>query len=317
MIVEDSVLIEAYKRMLTIRLAEETIAKDFLENKIFSFYHSSHGQEAAAVGVCMALLPEDRVFGNHRSHGHYLAKGGDLYRMFCEIYGKADGCCKGKGGSMHCVDRSVGFMGSTPILGSIVPIATGSAFEQKHNNSKNITVVFFGDGASEEGVVYESINIASVMQLPIIYVIEDNLYAVNTPHHVRRSESFDRASLYRGLGATYYEADGNSFTDTFKQAKLARISTGWGRPVVLHLTAYRHMAHSGPVMDESVRITDTKERRLALDPLPIMRELLKVPLASQFWDMETSIQKYVDDCWRAAKAAPEPEASEASKGIYA
>src|SRR6266481_16077 len=103
--------VDAYRRMLTIRLAEEKIAQDFRENKIFSFYHSSAGQEAVAVGVAMSLQKGDRMYGNHRSHGHYIAMGGDLYRMFCEIYGKADGCCKGFGGSMHMLDRSVGFMG--------------------------------------------------------------------------------------------------------------------------------------------------------------------------------------------------------------
>ena len=125
------ILLRAFKKMLTIRHAENMIAEDFRKNKIFSFLHLYTGQEAVATGACMALRIDDRVFGNHRSHGHYLAKGGNLYRMFCEIYGKADGCCNGMGGSMHVLDRSVGFMGSTPILGSAVPIAAGSAFQQK------------------------------------------------------------------------------------------------------------------------------------------------------------------------------------------
>lgn len=309
---DDWILMEAYRRMLTIRIAEETIAKDFLENKIFSFYHSSAGQEAVAVGVCMALTDSDRVFSNHRNHGHYIAKGGDLYRLLCEIYGKADGCCKGRGGSMHSLDRSVGFMGTTPILGSIVPIATGSAFEQKHNQSRNITVVFFGDGASEEGVVYESINIAAVMHLPIIYVIENNLYAVNTPHHVRRSNHFDRGSVYRGLGANYFEADGNDFLDTFDTAKLA-VKVAQSTPVVLHLTAYRHMAHSGPIMDESVRGVDTKDKRQEVDPILSMEKLIPEDLAFR---TRCEIRLVVAQCWQRAKACPEPEPSEAAEGVY-
>src|SRR5687767_6614082 len=124
-------LLSAFRTMLRIRIAEDMIAKDYRENKIYSFFHSSAGQEAVATGVCMALTKEDRVFGNHRSHGHLIAKGGNLYEMFCEIYGKADGSCKGKGGSMHQLDRSVNFMGSTPLLGAAVPLAVGSAFEQK------------------------------------------------------------------------------------------------------------------------------------------------------------------------------------------
>ena len=310
------ILMEAYERMLTIRLAEEKIAKDFLENKIFSFYHSSSGQEAAAVGVCMALQEDDRVFGNHRSHGHYLAKGGDLYRMFCEICGKADGCCKGRGGSMHCLDRSVGFMGSTPILGSVVPIATGSAFEQKVNRVdwQHITVAFFGDGASEEGVVYESINLAAVMRLPIIYVIEDNLYAVNTPHSVRRSPSFDREKLYTGLGAKYMSADGNDFGKTYEATLGAIINVSLGEPVVLHLTAYRRMAHSGPIKDESVRIIDTAEFRDAVDPIKGIEALLPESTVSEIRD---KVRIHVDCSWEEAKGAAEPDPVTSHQGVYA
>ena len=244
-------ILEAYQKMLLIRRAEEAISTDFIENKIFSFYHSSAGQEAVSVGVCMALSKEDRVFGNHRSHGHYLAKGGDLYAMMCEIYGKADGCCKGYGGSMHMLDRSVGFMGSTPILGSAVPIALGSAFEQKVSGKNSITVVFTGDGASEEGVVYESLNIAATKGLPLLVVIEDNLYAVNTPASARRSPWFSREAVYTGLGACFMTADGNNIVDVLNAARSAKDTILMLRTqVVLHTTPFRHMAHSGPIAED-------------------------------------------------------------------
>lgn len=251
--------------MLMIRLVETAVADDFRENKIFSFLHLSIGQEASAVGVAMALRQDDRVFGNHRSHGHYLAKGGDLYRMLCEIYGKQDGCCGGYGGSMHCLDRTAGFMGTTPILGSIAPIATGSAFQQKVTGCPRITVVFVGDGASEEGGFYESINLAAVMRLPIIYVIENNLYAVNTPLSARRSEVFSWKSVASGIGLEYFKVNGNSFSDTYLAAENARKSAAKGNPVIMHATVFRHMAHSGPIRDESVRIIDTQEIRTATD----------------------------------------------------
>lgn len=312
---------EAYEKMLLIRLAEEAVEKDFLENKIFSFYHSSKGQEAVAVGVTMALQPEDRVYGNHRSHGHYLAKGGDLYRMFCEIYGKADGCCKGFGGSMHMLDFDVNFMGSTPLLGSVAPIATGSAFEQKYSGAgcshrpNGITVCFFGDGASEEGVVYESINLAAVMKLPILFVIEDNLYAVNTPHSARRAPLFSRRMLYEGLGVRFLEADGNDFTFVYSQATmLAKAIRGGKGPAVLYTRTYRHMAHSGPITDESVRVEDTKETREVDDPLRTgaaglddrTREYIGLKVAG-----------FVKDAWQRAKDAPLPNPADAEKGIYA
>ncbi len=299
---------EAYRRMLTIRLSEDKIAQDFRDNKIFSFYHSSRGQEAVAVGVAMALKPGDRIYGNHRSHGHYIAAGGDLYRMFCEIYGKADGCCKGYGGSMHMLDRSVGFMGSTPLLGSVAPIALGSAFEQKASCSENITVCFIGDGASEEGAVYESVNIAALMKLPILFVIEDNLYAVNSPTSARRSRLFDAEKVYNGLGVKYYNiTDGRSYgniaahvTDLMK----------YGEPSVLKVATYRDMAHSGPIKDESVRVVDTADVREILDPLNAAAAAVKAHagdcLANGYPALNgiiSEVERTVDDAWLRAKAA--------------
>lgn len=259
---------EAFRKMLLIRLTEDAIAEDFRKNKIFSFYHSSAGQEAVAVGVCMGTQQEDRVYGNHRSHGHYLAKGGNLYRMLAEIYGKSSGCCKGYGGSMHMLDRSVNFMGSTPLLGSALPIAVGSAWEQKIHESAQVTVVFTGDGASEEGVFYESLNLAAVKRLPVIFVVEDNLYAVNTPSNDRRGDHYSLEKVVQGLGAAYYKCDGNSFKHTYAAAVVARsVVKGAEIPVVMHAITFRHMAHSGPITDESVRKADTIAIRTETDPI--------------------------------------------------
>lgn len=315
-----TILLEAYARMLTIRYAEEQITKDFLERKIFSFYHSSVGQEAAAVGVCAALSKEDRVFGNHRSHGHYLAKGGDLYKMFCEIYGKEDGCCRGKGGSMHMLDRSVGFMGSTPILGSAVPIAAGSAFEQKASNSKNITVVFTGDGASEEGVVYETINFAAVKKLPLIVVIEDNLYAVNTPKQERRSPLYSMLSVCSGLGVDYWETWGNSFLYTYSTALDAVHSARNGRPVVLTVSTHRHMAHSGPIKDESVRQYDTEPTRQAEDCIKKLENDIYMQIlgtdAEVFNHIRSNVHDSVMAAWQRAQECPQPSPENAKLGVY-
>lgn len=327
MIIQE-ILHEAYERMLTIRMAEDRIERDFLENKIFSFYHSSKGQEAVAVGVAMALQPQDRMYGNHRSHAHYIAKGGDLYRMFAEIYGKADGCCRGYGGSMHMLDKSVGFMGSSPILGSIVPIATGSAFQQKYeaaeagcNDVPGITVCFFGDGASEEGVVYESINLAAVMKLPILFVIEDNLYAVNTPQSARRSPHFCRRKVYEGLGSTFNECDGNDFASVYRIACAITDSLRDGDgPAILHARVYRHMAHSGPIADESVRVDDTKEVREADDCVRAIETDLTTGwsiLPNRIEEIRLDVQKRVTEAWTAAKQAPEPDERNMMKGIYA
>ena len=275
----------ACERMMTIRAAEMKIAEDFRNNKIFSFYHSSVGQEAVATGVCLALHRDDRVYGNHRSHGHYIAKGGNLYRMFCEIYGKADGCCRGYGGSMHMLDRDAGFMGTTPILGSIAAIATGSAFEQKVSGRQSITAVFIGDGASEEGVVYESINLAAAMNLPVLFVIEDNLFAVNSPASVRRHKLFSRRMVYTGLGARFADADGTDFKSVYTESlRLSNLIRGGKGPAVLHATCYREMAHSGPIMDESVRISDTADVRAQNDPIENMRKYLPLDTFDKMYE---------------------------------
>jgi len=155
-------LLQAYKKMFLIRTVEEEIAALYLKEKIMSFVHFYVGQEAVAVGVCDALGANDKVLGNHRSHGHYLAKGGDLKRMVCELLGKEAGLAHGKGGSMHMMDKSVNFTGTTPILGSVVPLACGTAFAQKYQKTGGIAVAFFGDGAFEEGVVYETLNLAAL-----------------------------------------------------------------------------------------------------------------------------------------------------------
>lgn len=296
--IAQNILQEAYKKMLTIRVAEDTIAEDFRNNKIFSFYHSSKGQEAAAVGVCTALEKEDRIYGNHRSHGHYIAKGGNLFRMFAEIYGSLEGCCKGFGGSMHMLDKSCGFMGSTPILGSIVPISAGSAFEQKISNSKNITVCFFGDGASEEGVVYETLNLAAVWNLPILFVVEDNLWAVNTPESARRSKLFSRRMLCGGLGVRFLEADGSDFGNVYSQTQMfvTKLRNGHG-PALLHILTYRDMAHSGPIKDESVRCIDKEDTRNSGDALRSIEKLISEPIKKE---IAQAVSAQIFDAWTAA-----------------
>ncbi len=268
--------------MLFIRIAEQEIANLYLRDKIMSFVHFYVGQEAVAVGVCDALEENDRVMGNHRSHGHYLAKGGDLKKMICELLGKENGSSKGKGGSMHMIDKSVNFIGSTPILGSVIPIASGSAFEQKYNNKKNITVSFIGDGASEEGVVYETINLASLFKLPYLIIIENNLYSVNTKIKERRSERYDAEKIATGLGAKYLRADGTNYHDVNSKAKELIESVRHGIPAVLECVTHRHMAHSAPIFDDAqgYREEDVLEKRLEMDCIKrIKNELLNLDIS--------------------------------------
>lgn len=262
----------AYKRMAGIRIAQQELVKFYLEKKVFSMVHFYIGQEAVAVGVCDNLIPEDKVLGNHRSHGHYLARGGDLRRMVCELLGKKDGLAHGKGGSMHMIDRSVNFVGSTPILGSVVPIASGVAFEKKYRRKKGIAAAFLGDGAFEEGVVYETINLATLYEVPLLLVVENNMLSITTKIKDRRSKHYDAERIVTGLGARYARADGNDYQDVFKKAKSAiRFVRAANRPAVLECKVYRHMAHSTPLFDEKYREEDTLKKRTEQDSVRRMR----------------------------------------------
>lgn len=307
--------------MVLLRIAEEEIAKLFLRDKIMSFVHFYVGQEAVAVGVSSALNPHDRALGNHRSHGHYLAKGGNLRRMVCEILGKAEGFAGGKGGSMHMIAREQGFTGSTPILGSITSIAAGSAFAQKQAQSQDVTVAYIGDGASEEGGFYETLNLAALFKLPLLIVVENNLYAVNSKLDDRRSDKYSAGDIIRGFGVVYAKANGNDFDDVYVKAKELLMNVRLGQPAVLECVVYRHMAHSAPIFDDAqgYRDVDVVERRLEEDCLKKLQERLMTEGVN-----EESLSKVIDET-RAfvvaeieyAKSAAFPDPKELHKDLYA
>lgn len=315
-------LVDAYKKMYLIRAAEEEIAALYLKQKIMSFVHFYVGQEAVAAGVCAALTHEDRVMGNHRSHGHYLAKGGDFRKMICELLGKAGGSSNGKGGSMHMIDKSVNFIGSTPILGSVVPLATGSAFEQKYDKKNSMTVVFYGDGASEEGVVYESYNLAALFNLPILFVIENNLYSVNTKIKERRSSKYNIKSVVEGIGLRYGKADGNDYEDVAGKAAALVVDIRAGKgPAVLECVAYRHMAHSAPIMDDAqgYREEDVLEKRLESDSLKKLRARVvvdKLAAEEELIKIEKEIREGVMADITFAVEAPYPKEDTLTTDLY-
>jgi TPP-dependent pyruvate/acetoin dehydrogenase alpha subunit len=174
------VLIDLYTTMLTIRRFEERVVREFYAGNLPGFVHSYIGEEAIATGVCKHLSREDRIVSHHRGHGHCIAKGADMRRMMAEIYGKKTGYCKGKGGSMHIADFSIGMLGADGIVGAGLPIATGAAFAAQLEKKGKIAVVFFGDGACQEGEFHETLNLASIWKLPLLFVCENNGYGVNT-----------------------------------------------------------------------------------------------------------------------------------------
>lgn len=314
-------ILDIYSDMFFLRTAEEKIAEHYFNNKIFSFVHFYIGQEAVAVGVSKHLNLEDRVFGNHRSHGHYLAKGGSLENMFAEMLGKATGCARGKGGSMHMLDKSVGFMGSTPILGSAVPIATGSAFQQKMMKDPGITVVYLGDGAAEEGIFYESLNFAALHNLPLVIVLEDNLYSVNSDNSVRKSPDFNYEKIAEGFGIQYLRGDGNDIHEVLNASKIAvDAARNNSRPTLLHLITFRHMAHSAPIRDDKsgYRVIDTEETRIAKDSLLNLRnEILADYDESKLNDLEDQLKSKVNEALTFAINSKEPRELEMMLGVFA
>lgn len=311
--------ITAYKKMYLIREAEGQLVDLYLKEKIMSFVHFCIGEEAVAVGVCDALEKEDRVYGNHRSHGHFLAKGGNLKAMIAELLGKETGITHGKGGSMHMIDKSVNFNGSTPILGSVIPIACGSAFEQKYKAKSSVSVAFFGDGASEEGVFYETLNLAALFKLPLLLVIENNLYSVNSKLNERRSDKYDVEKIVTGLGGVYVKVDGNDYLSVLDSAKfLVEGVRALGGPAVLECVTYRHMAHSAPIFDENYRGEDVFEKRVEADPLKRMRLNLldNGTKEAEIKDVEESVKKEVSEAIQFAKDSQYPDKKELFNDLY-
>ena len=236
-----------FESMLRIRLVEESIADKYSEQKMRCPTHLSIGQEAIAVGVCANLTSQDQVLSTHRAHAHYLAKGGCLNSMMAEIYGKASGCSKGMGGSMHLIDTSVGFMGSTAIVGNTIPVAVGLALEKKLTRKKSIACVFFGDGATEEGAFYESVNFAIIHSLPILFICENNLYSVYSGLEVRQPVDRKIYKMVSALGISAQHGNGNDVEEVARKVKHAKtMILKSGGPQFLEFDTYRWREHCGP-----------------------------------------------------------------------
>jgi len=279
--------------------------------------HLSIGQEAAAVGVCAALQPSDWAFSGHRNHAHYLAKGGNLKAMLAEIYGKATGCCGGKGGSMHLTDQAAGFIGATPIVGSTVPIAVGAALTAQREGKGRVVVVFLGDGAMEAGVVHESLNFAVLKKLPILFACENNLYSVYSPLEVRQPPQRSISDLAAGHGVKTVQADGNDAQEVYGKACAAvqDLRQGAG-PVFMELPTYRWLEHCGPGYDNDIgyRTEDEFQEWKRRDPLVISSRQSSAMLGSVEID---AIRQEIEDAFSAAISDPFPEPSSAGLHVYA
>jgi len=262
--------------MLRIRLCEEQLAEMITAGEIHTPCHLCIGQEAIAAGTCAALMRTDTIWGGHRSHGHYLAKGGDLTTMLAEILGKASGCSLGRGGSMHLASPAMGILGTVPLVAATIPLAVGAGLASRLRGENAVAVAFFGDGATEEGHFHESLNLASLYRLPVIFVCENNLYASHLALEQRRAEdNIVQSGAAHGMPAE--RLDGNDAVEVYdavaRAVKRARAGEG---PTLLEFRTYRWRGHVGPSwdMDVGVRRKDELHRWLPLDPIARLRAQL-------------------------------------------
>ena len=258
-----------FRSLYRIRRVEEEVARIYPSDKIKSPIHLSIGQEAASVGVCEALRPDDRVLGTCRGHALYMAKGGDLKEMVAELYGKVTGCCKGKGGSMHLAHFPSGMMGTSAVVGTTIPVALGVAYSLKLQGNGNIAAVFFGDGAAEEGVFHETLNFARLRNLPILFVCENNFYSIHSPLLTRQSSLSisDRLPGY-DIPAVHIE-DGDVHKIVEASRQLTDDIRGGGGPRFLEICAYRWMEHVGPDEDFDAGYRSKEEAQIWLDRDPV------------------------------------------------
>ena len=314
--------LDLFRRMLRIRSVEETIADRYSEQEMRCPVHLSIGQEAAAVGACAPLMAEDIIVSNHRSHSHYLAKGGDLEAMLGEIYGRVNGCCGGRGGSMHLFDTRAGVLASVPIVASTIPLAVGAALTFQQRRKGYISVAFMGDAATEEGVFHESLNFASLHALPVIFFVENNLYSVYTPLHDRQPDrSLTDYALAHAIPSE--QVDGNDVEAVFQSMTrcVQRARAGKG-PVLLVVDTYRWREHCGPDYDNNLGYRSENEYEKWRRRCPIAtyraqladRGVLTPELETR---MTTEIQLEIESAFETARSAPFPDSKTAGLKVYA
>lgn len=272
-------VLELFKKIYKIRRVENKIASLYPEQEMRCPVHLSIGQEAVAAGVCQSLSKKDKIISSHRCHAHYLAKGGNLNKMIAEIYGKKTGCADGLGGSMHLQDLKAGVVMSIPIVGSPIPIGAGIALQSLHEKKKNkfITAIFFGEGATEEGIFHETINFASLANLPILFVCENNYYSVYTSIKDRQPKNRKVTEIAKAHGLDASSIDGNDANKVLnvsqRMVKKIRLTS---RPALLELKTYRWLEHCGPYWDDSLNYRPKGELKKWIKNCPLVKIKKKI-----------------------------------------
>ena len=314
-------LLQAYRQMVTIREFENNANDLYLGAKMPGLTHMYSGQEAVAVGICEALKKTDYITSTHRGHGHCVAKGADLKLMFCELLGKEEGYCRGKGGSMHIADQSMGNLGANAIVGGSAGIATGAALTSKMLGKDDVTVCFFGDGALGQGVLYEVMNMAALWNLPVIYACENNLYGEYT--HVDEMAAGAITARAEAFGIEAHRVDGQDFVavNELSEKLVARARNGEG-PFFIELATYRYHGHHVGDINRAYYRTKEEEQHWKedRDPISILAQALvakKLVAQSELDAINSDVKKAAEDAVAYALAAPYPDESEVNMHVFA
>ena len=317
--VEDKELLRIYRTMLKIRMFEERVAREFRKGDMPGFVHSYIGAEAVSTGICMHLNDDDYISSTHRGHGHCIAKGCTFKDMLAELYGRETGLCKGRGGSMHIADFARGMLGANAIVGGGIALAAGGALAIQTRGEKGVAVTFFGDGACNQGILHETMNLASIWKLPLIFVCENNDWAESTPVSYSTSVTniSARASAYGFPGLTVDAADAIAVYQAAKEAVIrARNEQG---PTLIEAKIGRMIGHylGDP---EGYRSKELKEEAKSKDPIPPFESMLiqnEILEKEDLLKTRQEIEKKLDDAVNYAKISPLPNGSTVEAEVYA
>jgi pyruvate dehydrogenase E1 component alpha subunit len=310
-------LLALHRDLLRLRLTEETLALRYKEQEMRTPAHFGTGQEAVAVGVCRALRIDDVIYSHHRCHNHYLAKGGSIYELAAELYGRADGCSGGRGGSVHLTAPDKGVIATSAILGEMTAVAVGAALSFQMDKVDRVAVTFFGEGAMDEGSFYEALNYASIKKLPVLFACENNLYATESPLSVRQAEGTELCDRVAAFKVEAHKVDGNDVTAVYQAARdaVAKMRAGQG-PVFLECMTYRWREHVGPQFDHDAnrnyRTKDEFNLWLQYCPVKLSEESLVkagIATATDLDRLRAEMQSEVDAAIEKAKKAPWPSVS--------
>lgn len=319
-----NIALDIYKCAIRIRSIEERIALEYPKGEMRCPVHLSIGQEITSAVISVIQKNTDTAVSTHRSHAHYLAKGGDLHRMVAEIYGKVTGCCRGRGGSMHLTDLTCGFLGSSAIVGNSIPVGVGAALAHKLREEDLVTFVFLGDGAVEEGVFYESVNFAAVHKVPVVFICENNQYSVYTNLELRQPKNRSISGLAQSIGIKSENVDSTDPIHLYERISelVQDCRNGFG-PVFIEIPTYRWVEHCGPFDDDDLGYRPKGElaKFKLKDPVSILeKQLRKFEVANVdllLQEFKAGLQIEIDKAFMTAKIDPFPEIADVLRDVYA